>query len=496
MPRPPSAPSSSPLNAGIAALLVALSAVAGCAPRALPASFPPTSAASPSAPEAIAPKVGVALLEDPPPPGEPVEDWPGLGPDDAGAARAEPLTADAAVRLALLNNRELRAALREVGVARGRLTQAGLLPNPELSFEVMPRRARLDATELALSVEYDVTSAILAPLRERAAAADLEAARYRAAGATLDLGYAVRAAFYAAQAAQQRLAIANQGLDAFAAGRDAARALFEAGNTPALDAAIQEAVYEAARVTASQIEVELVERRERLNRLLGRWGSAAAARIRGEIPDADEALKVPPRAEARALAASIELAEMRSRVEAASGRAGLSRAQGLLPDLSVGVRGEREDEAWRLGAGLRLTLPIFDRKQGAAAASEAEFESLVERYHGLAIDVRSALREARARLTSAHLRARHYKAAVVPARRRVSEQALLQYNAMQIGVFQLLEARRGELDARLAEVEARREYWTAKAAFEVLLAGRRAQPTPLTSTTALSSGPGSDEGGH
>src|SRR4051812_6361514 len=43
---------------------------------------------------------------------------------------AQPLDADAAVRIALLNNRELRATLRELGIGRGRLLTAGLLANP------------------------------------------------------------------------------------------------------------------------------------------------------------------------------------------------------------------------------------------------------------------------------------------------------------------------------------------------------------------------------
>jgi outer membrane protein TolC len=415
---------------------------------------------------------------------------------DARALLAQPLTADAAVRIALLNNRELRATLREVGIARGHLIQAGLLPNPELEVEVTPRQASADHTRIELSVEYDLTSAILAPLRERAAEADHEAARYRAAGAALDLGYSVRAAFYAVQASQQRLAIANQGLDTFAAGRDAARALFEAGNVPELDAATQEAVYEGARITVAQVELELIERRERLQRLLGLSGSDPTWRTQAELPGVDEELEVPPRAETRALAASVELAEMRSRLEATAGRAGLSRTQGVLPDVSIGVRGEREDNAWQVGAGLRLTLPIFDRKQGSTMAAEAELDGLLERYHGLAVDVRSALREARSRLVSAHLRARHYGRVVVPARRRVVEQTLLQYNAMQIGIFQLLQARRDHLDAELAAVEARREYWTAKAAFEVLLAGRRVQVMGLAAPAALSGGAGNDEGGH
>ncbi len=49
--------------------------------RSVPASFPASSAASPKAAEAPAPRVGLALAEDPPLPGESTEGWYGLGPD-------------------------------------------------------------------------------------------------------------------------------------------------------------------------------------------------------------------------------------------------------------------------------------------------------------------------------------------------------------------------------------------------------------------------------
>ncbi|NLE47433.1 MAG: hypothetical protein GX614_03410, partial [Sandaracinaceae bacterium] len=35
-----------------------------------------------------------------------------------------------AVRVAILNNRELRAQLREIGIVRGEVLQAGTMPNP------------------------------------------------------------------------------------------------------------------------------------------------------------------------------------------------------------------------------------------------------------------------------------------------------------------------------------------------------------------------------
>ncbi len=417
-----------------------------------------------------------------------------LTPKDARALLAKPLREDDAVRVALANNRELRAVLRDVGVARGQLVQAGLLPNPELEVQVTPRQEALDHTRVELGLEYDLTTAILTPMRERAAEADVQAARYRAAAAVVTLGYSVRAAYHALQASQQRLAIANRALDAFAASRDAARALFESGNLAELDAATQEATYESARLTVSQIELELLERRERLERLLGLSGSEAGWQVAGELPAAPAELAPVARAETRALTASLELAELRSRLDAAAGRAGLARTEGALPDMSVGVRGEREELGWQVGAGLRFTLPVFDRRQGAAMAREAEFDALLERYHGLAVDVRSSLRDAQNRLASAHARARHFQRVVVPARKRVVEQTLLQYNAMQIGVFQVLEARRAELDAQLAQVDALRDFWTAKAAFEAHLAGRRVE-TAGTSAAGFAT-VGGGEGGH
>ncbi|WP_437677538.1 hypothetical protein [Sorangium sp. So ce131] len=75
----------SPHLAGPAALLLIAAALAGCAPRSLPASFPASSAASWRAAEAPSPRIGVALAEDPPLPGEPTRGWVGLEPAPGGA---------------------------------------------------------------------------------------------------------------------------------------------------------------------------------------------------------------------------------------------------------------------------------------------------------------------------------------------------------------------------------------------------------------------------
>jgi cobalt-zinc-cadmium efflux system outer membrane protein len=399
-------------------------------------------------------------------------------PEESRRLLAAPLDVDAAVRVAVLNNRELKAQLREIGIARGRSMQAGLLPNPRAEAEILPERN----SQVELRVEYDLMSAILSPFRARAQAPDVDAARTRAAAAVIGLGYRVRNAYYALQAAEQRLALGQQRLDASAAGRDAARALHDSGNLTALDSARIEVAYERTRVTVAQLELELAAERERLQRLLGLHAADTEWRLAGPLPDAPPDVTSDPKAETRAIAANLQLLEARQRLEGLARRAGLTRASGWIPDLSVDVHalhGRPEDEApegedsVRFGAGVTLELPLFDRRQGTALALESEFDAELERYYGAAVDVRSAAREGQARVASAHARARQYHDVIIPLERRVLDETLLQFNAMQLSVFQLLDARRAELDAQLGYIDTLREYWSAAAELEALFAGQR-----------------------
>lgn len=421
--------------------------------------------------------------------------------EDARSLLQQPLDADAAVRVALLNNRELRATLREMGIARGRLIQAGLLPNPVVELEQLPERS----TQFELRVEYDITRAVLAPIRARAAEPDLEAARYRAAAAVVELGYRARVAFYHLQSAEQRLGIAQRVLDGYAAGRDAARAMLEAGNVPELDVASQETAYERARITVAQIELDVATERERVQRVLGTHGTDTEWRVRGELPMVPERPTIHEDLETRALRASLDLTETRQRLEGLARRAGVTRTEGWLPDITVdahGLQGNSEalagtptDRDWRFGAGVSVGIPLFDRSQGTAAALDAEFDALMERYYGMAVDLRSATREARSRVSSAHARARQYQEIIVPAQGRVTAQTLLQYNAMQVGIFQLLLARREELDVQLAYVETLREYWSSVAELDALLAGKRVMPDARAASATMG-GSAESAGGH
>ncbi|HSU41057.1 MAG TPA: TolC family protein, partial [Polyangiaceae bacterium] len=61
---------------------------------------------------------------------------------------------------------------------------------------------------------------------------------------------------------------------------------------------------------------------------------------------------------------------------------------------------------------------------------------------------------------------------LLPLRQRVLDQTELEYNAMAVGVFQLLQAKREEVETARVYVELLREYWSARIQVERLQAGR------------------------
>ncbi|MET0341135.1 MAG: TolC family protein [Polyangiales bacterium] len=387
----------------------------------------------------------------------------------------EPLTREGAVRIALLNNRNLRAALRELGVSRGRLMQAGLVANPTFEVEALPERD----SDLELRVEYDVSSLLLAPLRQKAAGAELEAARLGAAGEVVRLGYEVRSGYVDLQAAEQSLAIAQRTLDALAAGRDAAEALLAAGNVPALEASRQIVAYERARIEVAKRELTLADAREHMQRLLGLYGEHTSFRIEPALAELPDAPRDDRDLEARVLEASLDMQAIARRLEATGRRTGIARVSGYLPTVEVDAHALRlkpdhdhNQTGWRYGGGVAVEVPLFDRNQGTLRTAEAEFDVLRERQQALAIELRSRAREARNRLVSTHARARTYQSTLVPAQRNVVRQSVLQYNAMQLSVFELLSARRAELEIELAHVAAKRDYFKAEAALDAALAGK------------------------
>ncbi len=349
-----------------------------------------------------------------------------------------------------------------------------------------------------VGLELSISEMLLVPARQGVAEAELSAEKLRVAGEVLDVAYRARVAFYEAQAQKRKLELRSRQMESFQASFATAEELHRVGNLPDVDLATRRAAVEAARIAAAEVELGLLEARERLNVALGlsgegtRWTAVDLA----EAPEKSSQVTVS--AEKQAVTASLELAHVAQQMDAAARRAGLARTAGLLPHLEGGLHGEHDGFAWEIGAHLTVGLPVFDRGQGREAAARAEVMSLRERYVAMATGLRSAVRSAMNRVESAAARARHYKGALIPARKKALAETVLQYNAMQVGVFRVLEAERDVTEAEIAYADTLLEYHVARAGLDQILAGRHRGVAggAASSGSMMPGGGGGDGEGH
>ena len=382
---------------------------------------------------------------------------------------AKSLTAENAVKIALLSNAELQADFERLGVARADLVTAWRLPNPVAEGSLRFRKEQSATIDLMLT--EDLTDLVLLPLRSAAARAELDAAKLEVAGRALDLILQVRSAFYGYLADQQILEFRQKVLEALEASATVAQSLHDAGNLTDLDLASEQVLYDEAKVNLGSAQNAVTISRERLNSLLGLSGAQAnwTAGTRLVDPPADLAVAD---LEAKAVAQSLDLAVIRQRFTAAAKRANLATAQGWLPELKAGVTAEREERQWSYGPVAEVQVPLLYQGQGEVARAEAEMRRQQQLAKARAVQIRSAARSTATRVMLARDRALYIKEVLLPAREKILNATQLQYNAMSVSVFQLLMAKRDQVETARTYIESLREYWVARAEVEQLRSGR------------------------
>ncbi len=389
-----------------------------------------------------------------------------------GQVLAEPLTAEGAVRIALLNNRDLQAFYSMMGLAQADLVQAGLLPNPIVDG-VLRFGFNGAGTGFEGAIVQEFLTIVQIPLRKRVAEAAFEAAKLQVVAAAVDLAGRVKAAFYHLQGSEQTLEMHRVVMTAFALGAETSERQHEAGNITDLELANEQALYQQARIDLAQAEIEELERREDLNALMGLWGRETMWTVGTRLPEppaSDEALGD---LESLAVSQRLDLAAARQQIEVANRELRIAEIFRFLPFLELGFGSEREPESgiWHGGPFVALPLPIFDQQQGPVARGREELRERRFRYDGLAVDIRADVRRRRDRLHAARRRAAYYRDVLLPLRHEIVRQSQLEYNGMLIGVFQLLLAKREEVDAGRAYVETLADYWITRAELERAVGG-------------------------
>lgn len=400
---------------------------------------------------------------------------PARGDDDGSPAAgvrellAGGLDEAAAIRVALLNNRGVRAAFAELGVASAELDQARLLANPVFSASA---KFFGNGTELELGLSQSFLDVFRAPLRRRVAEASREVAELRVERALVDLAFDVRRALLDVRAALQLVRARQAEFAAAEASRALAGELHTAGNITELDLAREDEQLSSARLGLTDAEAEAAETREPLNVLLGLAGDTLAWEVRGELAEARADIDLGT-LEARAVSTSFDLALSTARARAAARRAGLAEWETTFPLERAGLVAQRDANGseWALGPAVELVLPLFDTGVARERVGAAELRAIAAEHHARTIETRSAARRLGARYLRLVGREEYLRDVHLMIHDQLVRATLRNYNAMQIGAFDVLVARRREVAAERERVLTLREAWRARFDLEQLLAG-------------------------
>jgi outer membrane protein TolC len=421
--------------------------------------------------------------------------------EDADRARAEvkawlarPLTADSAVRIALLNNRALQAAYNALGLSEAAMVQASLPPNPTFSVERIAGRG--GAFELESRVIGSVLTLATLPARAEIAADRFRQAQLQAAEETLRVASEARRAFYRAVAARALVTFLTQTRETGETAAQLAKRLGETGAMNKLDQARNQAFSAELVAQLAAARLRAAAERERLVRALGLWGDDLDFRLPGALPPLPRVRSLAS-TEVEAVRRRVDLQMARIEVDVLAKSYGLSGATRFINLLDVaGISKKQREEGATVrerGFEVEFQIPLFDFGAVKMKQAEESYLQAVNRLTAKAVNVRSEAREAYYAYRASYDIARLYRRDVLALRKIISDETLLRYNAMQIDVFALLIEARQRITATNAAIEAERDFWLAEVNLGTAVIGGNTTTSP---ESTASTGPAESPGGH
>lgn len=375
------------------------------------------------------------------------------------------LTADEAVAFAMTNNPRVQVALADVGIARADLIEASTIANPLLETELrLPARPY---RPFEVRVAQSLVSLLQLPRRRAMGRIAFDAAQLRVSSEVLRLGADVRAAYYEVVAASQHVAQNRTLFEATQAAADVAMKQQKVGNITDLQLEQEQARYERAKLDLARAERDLTIAREELARAMGTRDAIVPAKF----PDLPSSEMDQAQLEQLAAKQRLDVAIAQREIDIAQKQIPIARLAAL-GEIELDAHYEREPSGEHTtGPGVLVPIPIFNNGRAARTRAEATLVRARQTMNALLLESSSRLREANAVVSEARARVEYYRDIVLPRRQRIVELTRLEFNAMLVGIYTLLEARQDEARTEAESIDAQRDYWTARVDLDRALQG-------------------------
>ncbi len=313
------------------------------------------------------------------------------------------LSPDEAAILAVLRNPELRTARDKQGIANAQLLQAGLLPNPILSYNFAALNGGLDqgkVTGFGLGLAWEITSLITQSNKITAAEAEQQAVDLQIAWQEWQIAQAAKMAVYKllAYSKQQQL------LEEMARRLEDNRALLQVAADKGLVTELERVAAINAKngvdIRLQGLVLQKNQQQQRLNRALG-LKPEETIKLEPYLALTDEWVAPPYDKLTHNLAnRRLDLMALQKAYKNQDEQVHIAVLQ-QFPSISLGfTQTKNNSDYYTVGAGVAVTLPIFDQNQGKIALAEATRQQLFDEYTNRVFQSNSDIAELLETITS------------------------------------------------------------------------------------------------
>lgn len=390
---------------------------------------------------------------------------------------ANPLSMADAVQLLLANSPALQTLLAQSWADMASMDQGGRLTNPVLTFGQSRIQSEVEVDRL---LSIGLLDMLTLPQRRAIARGQMAQAKVQLSAAVVAMVAQVRLAWVRAVAAEQMAAYAEQVSRTAQASADLALRMQQAGNFTKLQRARQHAFYAEAMTQLALARQAATASREELVRQLGLDDEQASyLKLPERLPDLPDAPRSVAELNSIAWEQRLDVQLARQQVHIAGKAQGLDLVSKLV-DTQIGGRRDTVTDtssgqsSTRNGFELTIRLPLFDWGGAQRTAMNAQTMAAVNRYDAVVRSATSQLRQDYSAYRTAYDLARHYRDEIVPLYKTISEENVLRYNGMFIGVFELLADAREQIGSVQAAIHAQQQFWLADAALSTSLLGKPA----------------------
>ncbi len=362
-------------------------------------------------------------------------------------ADAGEVTFSQALQRAQENNPNMAAANWQVDISQAERRQAGLIPNPELSWEVEDTRSDTRTTTVQLTQPIELGGKRSARIEVAQLGIDIAALgleQYRNG-----LRAEVIQAFYGALQAGMRVELAEQSRQIAHRALGIAQGRVKAGKVSPIELT-------RAQVQLAELELEATraqrDRRIAEDRLQLVMGQSVVSELR-PLGDATRLPVVPATSRLlSALAASAELRSAQTTIDQQDAAFALEKTQ-RIPDLNVSV-GSQYSAADRERVnlvGLSMPLPLFNRNQGNILAAARRADQSRDLRNAAELRLRNEIQAAAAQWQSAQVEIQAFESTILPSAQQAVDSTA---RGFEMGKFAFLDV----LDAQRTLIQSRAQY--------------------------------------